>query len=91
MSKINSPINVKLLAAVNQPQAKPTFKEYTVKVTADTLNIHNGPGINYSAIGAIKDKGIYTIVEEMTGTGAKPWGKLKSGIGWISLDFTQKR
>lgn len=88
---INSPINVKFLTVVNQPQVKPTFKEYTVKVTADTLNIRKGPGTNYSANGAIKDKGIYTIVEEATGVGAKLWGKLKSGAGWISLDYTQKR
>ena len=73
------------------PVQSTEFKSYTVKVTADTLNIRKGPGTNYSTNGAIKDKGIYTIVEEAAGIGAKLWGKLKSGAGWISLDFTQKR
>lgn len=73
------------------PVQSTAFKSYTVQVTADTLNIRKGPGTNYSTNGAIKDKGIYTIVEEAAGIGAKLWGKLKSGAGWISLDFTQKR
>ena len=73
------------------PVQSAAFKSYTVRVTAGSLNIRKGPGTNYSTNGAIKDKGIYTIVEEATGVGAKLWGKLKSGVGWISLDFTQKR
>ena len=32
--------------------------------------------------GSIKDRGTYTIVE-VKGT----WGKLKSGAGWISLNY----
>ena len=58
---------------------------YTVKVTADALNIRKGAGTNYSITGVIKDKGVYTIVEEKDG-----WGKLKSGAGWISLKYTKK-
>ena len=27
---------------------------------------------------------------EKSGTGAKKWGKLKSGAGWIALDYTAK-
>ena len=38
----------------------------------------------------IRDHGVYTIVAESTGTGATKWGKLKSGAGWISLDYTKK-
>jgi len=67
------------------------FSPYTVKVTANPLNIRKGPGTNHAKSGAIKDMGIYSIVEEASGTGAKKWGKLKSGAGWISLDYTQKR
>ena len=69
----------------------PTFKAYAVQVTANSLNIRKGPGTNFAANGSITNKGVYTIVEESTGTGAKLWSKLKSGAGWISLDFTQKR
>lgn len=48
-----------------------------------------GAGTNYGTNGFIKP-GVYTIVEEQDGQGATKWGKLKSGAGWISLDFVQK-
>ena len=32
----------------------------------------------------------YTIVAEAAGPGATKWGKLKSGAGWISLDYVTK-
>lgn len=67
---------------------------YKVKVTADTLNIRKGAGTNYAKIGTIADKGIYTVVEEKSGTGATKWGLLKSYAagrnGWISLDYVKK-
>ena len=66
-----------------------TAVNYTVKVTATDLNIRSGPGINYGSKGAI-NPGVYTIVAEAGGTGASKWGKLKSGAGWISLDYTTK-
>ena len=66
-----------------------TAVNYTVKVTATDLNIRSGPGTNYGSKGAIKP-GIYTIVAEASGTGASKWGKLKSGAGWISLDYATK-
>lgn len=67
-----------------------TFSPYRVRVTADVLNIRKGAGTNYGTNGAIRDKGVYTIVQESTGQGATKWGKLKSGAGWISLDYTTK-
>lgn len=63
---------------------------YLVKVTANCLNIRAGAGTNYRVTGQIKDKGTYTIVEDANGQGATKWGKLKSGEGWISLDYTSK-
>lgn len=63
---------------------------YLVKVTADVLNIRKGAGTNYDITGQIKDHGVYTIVAESNGTGASKWGKLKSGAGWISLDWVEK-
>lgn len=62
---------------------------YKVRVTCAVLNIRKGPGLNYKVTGQIKDKGIYTIVAEDK-TGALPWGKLKSGAGWICLNYTKK-
>lgn len=67
-----------------------TATSYRVKVTADPLNIRKGPGTNYGVSGQIKGKGVYTIVAESSGTGATKWGKLKSGAGWISLDYAAK-
>lgn len=67
-----------------------TFTPYLVKVTADVLNIRKGAGTNYGTNGAIRNKGVYTIVAEASGKGATKWGKLKSGAGWISLDYTKK-
>ena len=61
-----------------------------VRTTADVLNIRKGPGTNYGVAGQIKGKGIYTIVAEAAGPGATKWGKLKSGAGWISLDYVTK-
>lgn len=58
---------------------------YIVRVTVAALNIRKGPGTNYSTNGCIKDKGSYTIVEETNG-----WGRLKSGVGWICLDYVKK-
>lgn len=69
---------------------KTTFTPYLVKVTADVLNIRKGAGTNYAVVGSIKDKGVYTIVEEANGTGATKWGLLKSKAGWISLDYVKR-
>ena len=35
-------------------------------------------------------KGVFIIVEEAYGQGASRWGKLKSGTGWISLDYAKR-
>jgi len=66
------------------------FQSYLVQVSISNLNIRKGPGTNYGKTGRFTGKGIFTIVEESKGTGATLWGKLKSGAGWISLDFTKK-
>ena len=63
---------------------------YLVKVTATELNIRKGPGTDCGTNGSIKGGGIFTIIAESAGVGASKWGKLKSGAGWISLDYVQK-
>jgi uncharacterized protein YgiM (DUF1202 family) len=75
------------------PTAPPVaeFKPYLVKVTANVLNIRKDAGTNYAVVGAIRDQGTYTIVGEAKGQGASLWGKLKSGAGWVSLDFCHRR
>ena len=76
-----------------EPESKPetSVEGYLVKVTADVLNIRADAGTEYKITGQIKDHGVYTIVAEKDGTGASKWGKLKSGAGWISLDYTEKQ
>ena len=62
---------------------------YKVQVSITDLNIRKGPGTNYEANG-VCPKGVFTVVEESDGKGATKWGKLKSGAGWISLDYAKK-
>lgn len=64
---------------------------YTVKVDIPHLNIRKGPGKNYDKTGIFTGVGIFTIVEVKDGEGSESgWGRLKSGAGWISLDFTKR-
>lgn len=63
---------------------------YKVQIGIANLNIRKGPGTNYDKTGQFTGKSIFTIVQEAKGEGATLWEKLKSGAGWISLDFTKK-
>ena len=64
---------------------------YLVKVSIADLNIRKGPGTNYDKTGKYTGIGTFTIMEERNGQGsAKGWGRLKSGVGWISLDYATK-
>ena len=65
------------------------FEPYKVQVKVTELRIRSGPGTDTEDLGVI-EPGVYTIVEEAGGPGAKRWGKLKSGAGWISLDYAEK-
>ncbi len=85
---IQSPVNVSNLTVVKpQPSAPatPIFKAYTVNISISNLNIRSGPGTSYNVVGQT-GKGTFTIVDESGG-----WGKLKSGAGWISLAYTDKK
>ena len=84
---IKSPVNSKYLVLV---KAKPT-DPFFVRVDIARLNIRTGPGTDYSLTGKYTGKGAFTIVEVSNGTGSNSgWGKLKSGAGWISLDYATK-
>lgn len=63
----------------------PTPAQYLIKVTADSLNVRKGPSTTYPIVTQVRKSSIYTIIEEKEG-----WGKLKSGIGWLSLKYTEK-
>lgn len=67
------------------------FHNYKVTITSENgVNIRKGAGTNYKIVGAIPEGGVYTIVAESSGLGATKWGKLKSGVGWIALDWCKK-
>lgn len=78
-----------LISAASHIPSK--FKPYMVKVTADVLNIRQGPGTGHSVVGRIKDDGkcAYTIIDEKNGFGLlKSYSKKRDG--WISLAYTKK-
>ena len=54
---------------------------FRVQVNVDTLNVRNGAGVAYEAVGTVKRNEVFTITEVKAGT----WGRLKSGAGWINI------
>lgn len=93
-NSINSPISTKYLSVVSaggtSGTTSNTTKSFQVRVDSTCLNIRKGPGTNYARTGNFTGKGVFTIVDVKQGEGAKyGWGKLKSGAGWISLDYTK--
>ena len=87
-AKVNAKLGATGAAPV-QPSAPVSSVPYKVRITATDLRIRKGPGTNNAIVSVIKP-GVYTIVSEATGQGAILWGKLKSGIGWVSLDYCKK-
>jgi hypothetical protein len=86
-------VNKRLAAAAPGNPTAPVqmVGSFIIRVTAAALNIRKGAGTNYAVAGTIKDKGTYTVVETSPGAGAsKGWGRLKSGAGWISLDYAER-
>ena len=63
---------------------------FLVRITISDLNIRKGPGTDYDRTQFIP-VGVYTIVEVKSGKGSTAgWGRLKSGVGWISLDYATR-
>lgn len=64
---------------------------FSVKVDIDYLNIRKGPGMDCERTGNYTGKGVFVISEVKDGNGsAAGWGRLKSGEGWISLDYATR-
>jgi hypothetical protein len=85
--EIAAEVNKRLgVAEPKKEETKPAaFKPYRIKVTKPPVNIRKAAGTNNRVVGKITDYGVYTIVEEAQGNTKFPWGKLKSGAGWITL------
>lgn len=70
---------------------RPKMCRFLVQVSISDLNIRKGPGTDYAKTGKFTGKGVFTIMEVKSGQGSTAgWGRLKSGAGWISLDYTSK-
>lgn len=63
---------------------------FLVKVETETINlrIRKQPSLKSDVVGIITP-GIYTIVSEREADGYT-WGELKSGVGWIALEYVTK-
>lgn len=74
--------------ATETPQAVAAKVPFKVKVDITDLNVRTGAGTNYAKTGEKTGVGVFTITEVKEGKGADAgWGKLKSGAGWVSLDY----
>lgn len=79
------------LNGINTTSNEQLVVPFTVRVDTSTLRIRTGPGTDYVPTGGYTGVGSFTIIEVADGKGSKAgWGRLKSGAGWISLDFAEK-
>ena len=71
--------------------AKKADVPFLVRVSIPDLNIRKGAGTNYERTGKFTGVGVFTIVEVKSGQGSTAgWGRLKSGAGWISLEYAKR-
>lgn len=65
--------------------AKTTNVPYLVRINTDLLNVRKEPNANSKIVTTVTRGNVYTIVEEIG-----DWGRLKSGVGFISLNYVIK-
>ena len=58
---------------------------YSVRVAVPLLNVRKAFGYDAEIVNVVKADTVCEIVNEVNG-----WGELKSGEGWIRLQFTEK-
>ncbi len=71
-------------ARLNGTSKPATTTEYLVQINTDELNVRKEPNASSKIVTTVKRGEVYTIVDESNG-----WGKLKSGAGWLSLNYTK--
>ena len=62
---------------------------YLVRVTASALNVRADHSASSEMKTTVRKGEAFTIVEEYD-NGGTVWGKLKSGTGWIALNYTER-
>ena len=70
-------------------ETKAAENTFLVRVRVPDLRIRAGAGLKYAVKGIIPPS-VYTIVETKKADGYT-WGRLKSGAGWIALEYTVKQ
>lgn len=55
------------------------------KITANVLNVREKPTVFSKKVGQVHRNEVYTVVEVRG-----EWGRLKSGVGWISLEYAER-
>ena len=79
---------VETVVSTPKPTTTNNALPYTVRILDDALNIRKQPGTQNPVVAVIKNKGVYTIVDEKKVNGST-WGLLKgyaSGRnGWINV------
>lgn len=62
-----------------------TFQPYCVVVDTPVLNVREKPNTSSKIVTQVKNNEVYTIIGEIGN-----WGRLKSKIGYICLDYTKR-
>lgn len=87
---LENPSYCKILNAMSSGDST-NPSSFMARVDIGDLNIRTGPGTNYPTTSKFTGIGTFTIVEVKSGSGSKAgWGKLKSGAGWISMDYATR-
>ncbi|MGN0598368.1 MAG: N-acetylmuramoyl-L-alanine amidase [Oscillospiraceae bacterium] len=71
-------------AAFKALVSQKTGREFLIRVKDKELNVRMDAGLMNDVVSVLKQGEVYTVTEEKL-YGNVPWGRLKSGIGWISL------
>jgi len=62
---------------------------YIVRIKTD-LNVRKEPNATSKIVTVVRKGSAYTIVEEIKNKNGSTWGKLKSGVGFINLKYTER-
>ena len=82
---ITGVLDSKYLLPYNTTTTTSNFSSYIVRIDTDVLNVRAGAGTGYKITTQVFRNEHYTIIGEKD-----KWGKLKSGAGWICLDYVKK-
>lgn len=75
-----------ILSGQPEKPVESEFSPYLVRILTLGVVIRDGAGNNRKKTGECPP-GVYTIVDEKKDKNGVTWGKLKSGAGWICLDY----